>query len=77
MSEYRLEDALGFLVGMAGRSLSNSIQRTFSDHGYHVTTEHWTILVQLWNQDGIFIKYRLSFGVIRIEEFRFFSWNRG
>ncbi len=53
MSQYRLEDALGFLLGMAGRSLSNSVQRTFSEHGYNVTTEHWIILVQLWNQDGL------------------------
>lgn len=53
MSEYRLEDSLGFLVARAGRSLSNSVQRTFSEYGFNVTTEHWTILVQLWNQDGL------------------------
>ncbi|MGJ9385315.1 MarR family winged helix-turn-helix transcriptional regulator [Salipaludibacillus sp. CF4.18] len=53
MSEYRLEDSLGFLVGRAGRSLSNSVQRTFSEHGFNATTEHWTVLVQLWNQDGL------------------------
>ncbi|WP_416150345.1 MarR family winged helix-turn-helix transcriptional regulator [Salipaludibacillus sp. HK11] len=53
MSEYRLEDSLGFLVANAGRSLSTSVQRVFSEHGFNVTTEHWTILVQLWNQDGL------------------------
>lgn len=53
MSEYQLVDSLGFLVGTAGRYLSNSVQRTFSEHGFNVTTEHWTILVQLWNQDGL------------------------
>lgn len=53
MSDYRLEDSLGFLVGMAGRSLSTSVQRTFCEHGFNVTTEHWTILVLLWNQDGL------------------------
>ncbi|WP_227935430.1 MarR family winged helix-turn-helix transcriptional regulator [Alkalihalobacillus deserti] len=53
MLEYRLEDSLGFLVAMAGRSLSNSVQRTFSEHGYNVTPEHWAILVLLWNQDGL------------------------
>lgn len=53
MSEYRLEDSLGFLVSMAGRSLSNSVQRTFYEHDLNVTTEHWTILVLLWNQNGL------------------------
>lgn len=53
MKEYRLEDALGFLVSMAGRSLANSVQRTFTENGFDATTEHWTVLVQLWNQDGL------------------------
>lgn len=53
MSEYRLEDSLGFLVSIARRSITNSVQRTFSEHGFNVTTEHWTILVQLWYQDGL------------------------
>ncbi|MCK0472390.1 MarR family winged helix-turn-helix transcriptional regulator [Halalkalibacter sp. APA_J-10(15)] len=53
MNTYRLEDALGFLVSMAGRSLSNSVQRTFTENGFDATTEHWTVLVQLWNRDGL------------------------
>ncbi|WNF36268.1 MarR family transcriptional regulator [Bacillaceae bacterium IKA-2] len=53
MSEYRLEDSLGFLISRAGRSLSKSVQRTFCEHDLNVTTEHWTILVLLWNENGL------------------------
>ncbi|GAE31054.1 MarR family winged helix-turn-helix transcriptional regulator [Halalkalibacter hemicellulosilyticus] len=53
MNTYQLEDALGFLVSMAGRSLSNSVQRTFTENGFDATTEHWTVLVQLWNRNGL------------------------
>ncbi|WP_062049455.1 MarR family winged helix-turn-helix transcriptional regulator [Bacillus sp. JCM 19034] len=53
MNKYRLEDALGFIVAMAGRSLANSVQRIFSENGFDATTEHWTVLVQLWNQNGL------------------------
>jgi MarR family transcriptional regulator, organic hydroperoxide resistance regulator len=53
MSNYQLDDSLGFLVAMAGRALMNQLQRNITERGYDVTTEHWTILVQLWEQEGL------------------------
>ncbi|WP_368504228.1 MarR family winged helix-turn-helix transcriptional regulator [Alkalihalophilus sp. As8PL] len=53
MSNYQLDDSLGFLVAMAGRALMNQLQRNITESGYDVTTEHWTILVQLWEQEGL------------------------
>lgn len=52
VSHYTLHDSLGFLVGTAGRAISNGISRKFRERGFTATTEHWVILVQLWNEDG-------------------------
>jgi DNA-binding MarR family transcriptional regulator len=47
------EHAIGPLLGMAHRMLSNSINRAFQENGYDLTLEQWIILRRLHEADGM------------------------
>ncbi len=53
LANYSLHESLGFIIAMAGRAITNEVQWKFREGGFNVTPEHWTILVQLWNHDGL------------------------
>jgi DNA-binding MarR family transcriptional regulator len=47
------EHAIGPLLGMAHRMLSNSINRAFQEKGYDITLEQWIMLRRLHEEDGL------------------------
>ncbi|MCZ8518361.1 MULTISPECIES: MarR family winged helix-turn-helix transcriptional regulator [Paenibacillus] len=51
--EYQLSDSLGYLLGNASRLMSCRLGARFREQHYDVTFEQWTLLVQLWNEDGL------------------------
>ncbi|MGE7667163.1 MarR family winged helix-turn-helix transcriptional regulator [Ureibacillus composti] len=50
----RLDDAIGFIINNTGRNLTLLLNKKFSQYG--ITTEQWTLLKRLDEQDGINIK---------------------
>mgnify|MGYP001555868743 CR=1 FL=1 len=51
MDDFRLENAIGFLVNRAAMKLKNEILRNFKAHGYDITTEQWAVLASLWEKE--------------------------
>ncbi|TFE22691.1 MarR family winged helix-turn-helix transcriptional regulator [Cohnella luojiensis] len=49
--DYRLEDSLGFIVSVAGKTMNQRLFQNFKLAGYEVTPEQWQVLVQLWNRE--------------------------
>lgn len=47
----KLEDSFGFLINHAGRRMSQLLTLHFQ--AYDITTEQWTVLHRLAEQDGI------------------------
>ncbi|KUP07048.1 hypothetical protein Q75_05830 [Bacillus coahuilensis p1.1.43] len=52
MQNYNLNDSICFVINLAGKNMVNSIATSFKQAGYDITYEQWTVLTQLWNQDG-------------------------
>lgn len=49
---YKLENSLGYMMGRAARSMGVRLNRNFSESGYDVTCEQWSVLVNLWRNNG-------------------------
>ncbi|WP_335869500.1 MarR family winged helix-turn-helix transcriptional regulator [Bacillus sp. 2205SS5-2] len=47
-----LSDSICFLISNTGKAIINQIANSFKESGFDVTYEQWTILTQLWDQDG-------------------------
>lgn len=50
---YNLDDSLGYLVNQTARAMSYQLNQSFLQAGLNVTGEQWTVLVQLWGDDGL------------------------
>ena len=48
-----LKLSLGALLGRVGRLISNQLTADFERAGYSITVEQFTLLVHLWEQDGV------------------------
>ena len=49
---YNLEESLGYIVGRTGRSMAHRLNQNFEKGGQNVTCEQWSILHNLWIQNG-------------------------
>jgi DNA-binding MarR family transcriptional regulator len=49
---YILQDSLGSIIGRAGRSLGTRLNRNFTEAGFNVTCEQWSVLMNLWQNNG-------------------------
>lgn len=47
-----LEESLGYITGRVARALGTRLNRNFSDAGFNVTCEQWSVLVNLWQKNG-------------------------
>ncbi|RXI97752.1 MarR family transcriptional regulator [Anaerobacillus alkaliphilus] len=50
---YKLAESIGFQIVDAGRLVINRLNSNFKDNGYPVTHEQWSILIRLWEEDGL------------------------
>ena len=50
--KYILEESLGYIVGRAGRAIGTRLNRNFTEAGYDVTCEQWSVLMNLWQKNG-------------------------
>lgn len=48
-----LKSSLGYLLNIAQSTVQRRLLHAFKDAGYDITVEQWTVLVHLWEQDGV------------------------
>lgn len=48
-----LKSSLGYLLNSAQSTVQRRLLHAFKDAGYDITVEQWTVLVHLWEQDGV------------------------
>lgn len=48
-----LKSSLGYLLNSAQATVQRTLLHAFKDAGYDITVEQWTVLVHLWEQDGV------------------------
>lgn len=49
----RAEDQLDHIVEHAHTAIYRSLLRKFKDAGYDITVEQWTVMLHLWDKEGI------------------------
>lgn len=52
-SHYLLKDSLGHLATQFSKATLRRINQDLQAGGYPITSEQWTALVHIWNQDGL------------------------
>lgn len=52
-SKKSIENTVGYHIGRASRALSNRLNKQFTEAGVEVTAEQWSILVHLFEKDGL------------------------
>lgn len=50
---FLLDESLGFIIHRLANRLKNALERSFSSHNVAITTEQWTVLARLCEEDGI------------------------
>ncbi len=53
MSQFILDDSLGYLINRTARRLKYELDQAFKAAGYDITPEQWTLLNRLWQQEGL------------------------
>ena len=52
MDEFKLENAVGYVVNLAALRLKAELHRAFKAEGFNLTPEHWAVLNCLWENEG-------------------------
>lgn len=47
------DSSIGYLVGRTSRSIMKRLSKKFIQAGFDITYEQWSVLVHLFNQDGL------------------------
>lgn len=50
---YKLAESIGYQITDAGRLVTNRLNANFKEYGYPVTHEQWSIMIRLWEEDGL------------------------
>ncbi|MDF9800170.1 DNA-binding MarR family transcriptional regulator [Catalinimonas alkaloidigena] len=53
MSDFTLDDSIGYNINIAANFLKKHLNQAFKSAGYDITSEQWSILNRLWEKDGI------------------------
>ena len=53
MTNFTLDNSLGFIINRTARRLKYELHQTFKQNGYDITPEQWAILNRLWEQEGL------------------------
>lgn len=48
-----LKSSLGYLLNSAQATVQRALLHAIKEAGYDITVEQWTVLVHLWEQDGV------------------------
>lgn len=50
---YKLEKSIGHQIARTGRLVTNRLNTNFKNGNYPVTHEQWSIMIRLWEEDGL------------------------
>lgn len=50
---YDTDESYGWLIATASQQLNQRLTRIFAENGLNLTTEQWSLLVYLMNEDGL------------------------
>lgn len=53
MTDFRIDNSLGFIIYQTNTKLRQELQRQFSSHGHIITLPQWFILNRLWEEEGL------------------------
>ncbi|WP_209123661.1 MarR family winged helix-turn-helix transcriptional regulator [Alkalihalobacillus sp. BA299] len=51
--KYVLHESIGYKIANTGRLVINRLNKNFKDNNYPVTNEQWSIMIRLWEEDGL------------------------
>lgn len=51
--EYHKNESLPYMTREAARGLSRIMNKVFREEGLEISSEQWTVLINLWEKDGI------------------------
>ncbi|MDG5787173.1 MarR family transcriptional regulator [Evansella sp. AB-P1] len=57
--EYVLAESVGYRITATARLVINRLNKNFKEKNYPVTHEQWSIMIRLWEEDGL-TQYKLS-----------------
>lgn len=52
-NQFRKGELYSFITGKASTAIARRLQKKFNAAGLNLTIEQWSVLYQLWKQDGI------------------------
>ncbi|MFZ9661531.1 MAG: MarR family winged helix-turn-helix transcriptional regulator [Chitinophagaceae bacterium] len=52
-NHFRKGELHSFITGKASTAIARRLQKNFKQHGIDITIEQWSVLCQLWKQDGM------------------------
>jgi DNA-binding MarR family transcriptional regulator len=50
---FRKSELYSFITGKASTAIARRLQKNFKQAGIEITIEQWSVLYQLWKQDGL------------------------
>lgn len=53
MSEFQIENTLGYRINRSAIIMKIELQNRFKNAGFSITPEEWVILNRLWESDGM------------------------
>ncbi|MEB1809871.1 MAG: MarR family transcriptional regulator [Bacillaceae bacterium] len=51
--KYVLQESIGYRIANTGRLVINRLNKNFKDNDYPVTHDQWSIMIRLWEEDGL------------------------
>ena len=51
-NQFRRGELYSFITGKASKAVARRLQRKFNQAGLNITIEQWSVLCQLWKEDG-------------------------
>lgn len=52
-NSFKKSELYSFMTGKASTAIARRLQRNFKQAGIEITIEQWSVLYQLWKQDGL------------------------
>ena len=52
-NQFKRGELYSFITGLASTALARRLQKNFKQNGVDITIEQWSVLYQLWKQDGL------------------------
>jgi DNA-binding MarR family transcriptional regulator len=52
-NQFRKSELYSFITGKASTAIARRLQKNFKQAGIEITIEQWSVLYQLWKQDGL------------------------